>query len=95
MGIDRDEDGHWDRDELDVCSDPADPTSLPGPVLITGDFDRDGRSSLVDAAWFVDCMAGPGTSVNDRCRCAFDFDLGARHVVDLADFAEFQVRFGR
>ncbi|MFQ5494703.1 MAG: hypothetical protein ACE5EX_04920 [Phycisphaerae bacterium] len=29
IGIDRDEDGHLDRDELDGCSDPADPTSVP------------------------------------------------------------------
>jgi DNA-binding beta-propeller fold protein YncE len=30
MGIDRDEDGVFDRDELDAGSDPADPTSVPG-----------------------------------------------------------------
>ncbi len=29
IGIDRDEDGHLDRDELDGCSNPADPTSVP------------------------------------------------------------------
>jgi hypothetical protein len=32
MGIDRDEDGYFDRDELDAGSDPADPLSIPaGP----------------------------------------------------------------
>jgi sugar lactone lactonase YvrE len=30
MGIDRDEDGHLDGDELDAGSDPADPNSIPG-----------------------------------------------------------------
>ena len=30
MGIDRDEDGFLDRDELDAGSDPADPDSIPG-----------------------------------------------------------------
>jgi hypothetical protein len=30
MGIDRDEDGFFDRDELDGGSDPADPASFPG-----------------------------------------------------------------
>jgi YVTN family beta-propeller protein len=30
MGIDRDLDGHFDRDELDLGSDPADPLSVPG-----------------------------------------------------------------
>jgi len=92
VGVDRDEDGYLDRDELDACSDPADPASLPGSVLITGDFDGDGRLSIIDTAWFASCMAGPGTFVNDRCRCAFDFS--ARKAVDLTDFAEFQVRFG-
>jgi len=33
-GVDRDEDGVFDRDELDAGSDPADPLSVPGPVLI-------------------------------------------------------------
>ena len=31
-GIDRDEDGFFDRDELDACTDPADPGSVPGAV---------------------------------------------------------------
>ncbi|MCI0636515.1 MAG: hypothetical protein L0206_21740, partial [Actinobacteria bacterium] len=30
MGIDRDEDGFFDRDEIDAGSDPADPGSVPG-----------------------------------------------------------------
>ena len=33
IGVDRDEDGALDRDELDVCSDPADPMSLPGAAI--------------------------------------------------------------
>jgi YVTN family beta-propeller protein len=33
LGIDRDEDGFLDRDELDAGTDPADPTSFPGAVL--------------------------------------------------------------
>lgn len=93
IGIDRDEDGYLDRDELDACSDPADAASGPGAVVITGDFDRDGRLSIIDAAWFVGCMAGPATAVNDRCRCTFDF--GAHHTVDLTGFAEFQLLFGK
>jgi DNA-binding beta-propeller fold protein YncE len=31
-GVDRDEDGYFDRDELDAGSDPADPASIPNPV---------------------------------------------------------------
>lgn len=39
IGIDRDEDGFLDRDELDLGSDPADPDSFPGayPSLCNGD----------------------------------------------------------
>jgi hypothetical protein len=35
MGIDRDEDGFLDRDELDAGSDPADPQSTPGTTTTT------------------------------------------------------------
>jgi sugar lactone lactonase YvrE len=35
IGIDRDEDGHRDRDELDAGSDPADPNSIPGGPTTT------------------------------------------------------------
>ncbi len=34
IGIDRDEDGAFDRDEIDLDSDPADPTSLPIPATM-------------------------------------------------------------
>ena len=36
VGVDRDGDGFFDRDELDAGSDPADPTSVPGapPTLV-------------------------------------------------------------
>ena len=30
MGVDRDEDGFFDRDEIDAGSDPADPLAIPG-----------------------------------------------------------------
>jgi hypothetical protein len=36
LGVDRDEDGFFDRDELDAGSDPADPSSIPsGPTTST------------------------------------------------------------
>ncbi len=35
IGIDRDEDGFFDRTELDAGSDPADPASIPGPTTTT------------------------------------------------------------
>ena len=33
IGIDRDGDGYFDRDELDAASDPQDPGSVPGPCV--------------------------------------------------------------
>jgi len=34
-GVDRDLDGFFDRDELDACSDPADPLNIPQPVGVS------------------------------------------------------------
>ncbi len=34
IGIDRDSDGFFDRDELDACSDPADPAETPNNVCL-------------------------------------------------------------
>ena len=34
IGIDRDQDGYFDRDELDVCSNPANPLSTPANVCV-------------------------------------------------------------
>jgi YVTN family beta-propeller protein len=39
IGIDRDEDGYYDRDEIDACSDPADAASTPETVDRRGDMD--------------------------------------------------------
>ena len=53
IGVDRDEDGFFDRDELDSFSDPADPVSTPDNV---GDLNGDGAVNVPDlltllAAW--------------------------------------------
>ncbi|MHC4429703.1 MAG: YncE family protein, partial [Planctomycetota bacterium] len=47
IGVDRDEDGYFDRDELDAGSDPADPDSTPKNVL-PGDLDGDNQVSTAD-----------------------------------------------
>jgi YVTN family beta-propeller protein len=44
IGIDRDADGYFDRDELDAGSDPADPASVPP----AGDQDGDGVADATD-----------------------------------------------
>jgi hypothetical protein len=36
IGVDRDEDGFYDRDELDAGTDPANPDSFPGALVPTG-----------------------------------------------------------
>ncbi len=53
IGVDRDRDAFFDRDELDAGSDPADPISTPNNV---GDVDGDGSVGITDllallAAW--------------------------------------------
>ena len=61
IGIDRDEDGSFDRDELDACSDPADAASLPGADVTPVEFLLLGLSetglllswSPVGASWDV------------------------------------------
>lgn len=55
IGIDRDEDGFFDRDEIDAGSDPANPKSTPDNVC-TIDLDNDGSVGTTDllillAAW--------------------------------------------
>lgn len=50
LGIDRDEDGFLDRDEIDACSDPADANSIPAPK---GDMDNDAVVDVNDIAPFA------------------------------------------
>lgn len=50
-GIDRDEDGFFDRDELDSCSNPANALSVPGDP--GGDIDGDGDEDNDDTLAFV------------------------------------------
>ena len=57
IGIDRDLDGHYDRDELDAGTDPADPDSQPGgctqgvPADPTGLAATTVGQSQIDLAW--------------------------------------------
>jgi len=53
VGLDRDRDGFFDRDEIDVCSDPADPHLFPGSA---GSIDVNGDLQL-DVFDFVDFQA--------------------------------------
>jgi hypothetical protein len=91
IGIDRDSDGFFDRDEIDVGADPADPESTPLTVGMEGDLDSDGDVDLMDYAGFQLCFTGPGGGpVGPDCaRAEFDNDGD----VDLADYGAFQVAF--
>jgi DNA-binding beta-propeller fold protein YncE len=50
IGIDRDEDGYFDRDELDAGSDPANPDSTPGDPCpwVVGDLNADCIVNVAD-----------------------------------------------
>lgn len=91
IGIDRDEDGFFDRDELDACSDPADAASNPNNVVITGNTDGDADVDVFDYYWFAQCDTGPNVAASDACRCTFDFDQDGD--VDLVDFSRLQLIF--
>jgi hypothetical protein len=56
IGLDRDADGYFDRDELDNCSNPANASSIPG--AIGADIDDDGDQDDFDVAAFVSVLLG-------------------------------------
>ncbi|MGB0715229.1 MAG: hypothetical protein ACPGXK_05085 [Phycisphaerae bacterium] len=73
IGIDRDEDGHFDRDELDACSHPGDPLSVPSNAVIDGDFNGDNLVDDSDLHFLEACLVAVGQP-SDECRCNFDLD---------------------
>jgi YVTN family beta-propeller protein len=76
IGIDRDLDGYFDRDELDAGSDPADPNSVPGACA--GDFNNDGIVDGADLATMLGQWGQTGSG-----------DLDNSGTVDAADLALF------
>jgi YVTN family beta-propeller protein len=83
MAIDRDEDGFLDGDEIAQGSDPADPSSIPGPAtpFLRGDCAPSGTLDLSDAVASLDYIfrqtAAP--SCIDAC------DANGDGVVDVSD----------
>ncbi len=78
IGVDRDEDGFFDRDELDAGTDPANPLSTP-PL---GDLDGDGLVGITD---FLALLAAWGPCP-DPCPLTCPADLAGDCKVGSADF---------
>ncbi len=78
-GVDRDEDGFFDRDELDACSDPADPASTPDACTCPADFDGSGDVGAADLALLLGswgpCPSCPADLDGDDIVNAFDLAL--------------------
>ena len=87
IGVDRDEDGFFDRDELDAGSNPADPGSTPDNV-VPGDLDGDGIVGVTD---FLLLLALWGPCGNcDNCPADLDGDCD----VGIIDFLQLLANWG-
>ena len=71
IGIDRDEDGFFDRDEIENCGDPANALIFPVPL---GDLTDDGMVSLDDIAPFVTVLLHPEQDQYPSNRADFNCD---------------------
>lgn len=87
IGIDWDEDGYFDRDEMDACSHPANPDSIPG-MHVVADLDCDSDVDEDDLALFADCWTGP--SLGPPAPGCEGADFNGDGSVDQADFAVLQ-----
>ena len=83
IGIDRDEDGFFDRDEIDQCSNPADSNSIPNPNLFLGDVNGDGVVNLLDVEPFVNALSNGIYIENADVNCD-----GAVNLLDVQPFID-------
>lgn len=85
IGIDRDLDGFFDRDELDACSDPANPLSTPASrgVDVDGDFDED----FDDLAAFGAALVGGNLHAAQVSRSDINCD-GVVNALDIQPFVD-------
>lgn len=90
IGIDRDEDTFPDRTEIEACSDPADPASIPGGPGggLVGDLNGDLAVNLTDLATLL-ANFGRGSPVS-----LADGDIDGDDDVDLTDLALLLSNFG-
>jgi len=83
IGIDRDADGFFDRDELDGCGDPANATIHP---VATGDVNVDGLRDAGDAPALAAVLLDPGSATAQQ-RCAADLNRdGSADGSDIGPF---------
>ena len=92
LGVDRDQDGHRDGDELDAGSDPGDPNSIPTSTGVGTRAPTVVQSSL----WLTgpnptDTRSQFGFEVRETGRIRLDvYDVRGRHVRRLMDDAQRQ-----
>ena len=83
FGVDRDEDGFFDGDEIDAGTSPVDPTSFPveEPQFLRGDCNDDGNIDISDGvASLAALFLGQGTlDCSDACDANDD---GRVHISD-------------
>ncbi len=73
IGVDRDEDGYFDRDELDQCSNPMDPHSIPGAP--GADIDGNGVEDQFDVAAFIAVLMGTPQNPSHIARSDMNCDM--------------------
>jgi hypothetical protein len=90
IGIDRDEDGALDGDEVDLGFDPANPWSHPppGPRLLSGDCSADGGLDITDAVFLLGFLFQGGAPPP----CAWTCDANGDGPRDVSD-AVYVLRF--
>ncbi|MHC5027405.1 MAG: YncE family protein, partial [Planctomycetota bacterium] len=79
LALDRDLDGHYDRDELDTCADPADPESTPDTATCGGAGDANG-DGVVDVQDLTAVIIAWG-----ECAAPCPEDFNDDGIVDVTD----------
>jgi YVTN family beta-propeller protein len=91
LALDRDEDGHFDRDELDAASDPADPASIPGGLLVEflrGNCNGDSEIDISDGVFALLALFLEGNPPPCAAACNANAD-GIFNVTDAVHILNF------
>ena len=90
IGVDRDLDGFFDRDEIDACSDPADPTSTPKTVDQSGDLNCDCTVNALDIEPFLVALFDPGSYPGQYPECDINLaDINGDGSINAGDIEPF------